>query len=62
MRRACGVFCVAGGDWGGQVRLFWKSYVRCVLIFLYFTFFITMPLWTVLDAKKPVPERLTFYG
>jgi ubiquinol-cytochrome c reductase cytochrome b subunit len=30
-----------------------------VLTFLYFVFFITMPLWTKLDKTKPVPERVT---
>ena len=30
-----------------------------VLTFLYFAFFITMPLWTKLDKTKPVPERVT---
>ena len=29
------------------------------LTFLYFVFFITMPLWTKLDKTKPVPERVT---
>ena len=30
-----------------------------ILTFLYFVFFITMPLWTKLDKTKPVPERVT---
>lgn len=30
-----------------------------ILTFLYFAFFITMPLWTKLDRTKPVPERVT---
>ena len=29
------------------------------LTFLYFAFFITMPLWTKLDKTRPVPERVT---
>ena len=29
------------------------------LTFLYFVFFITMPLWTKLDKTKPMPERVT---
>jgi len=29
------------------------------LTFLYFAFFITMPLWTRFDKTKPVPERVT---
>ena len=31
------------------------------LTFLYFAFFITMPLWTKLDKTKPVPERVTMH-
>jgi len=30
-----------------------------ILTFLYFVFFITMPLWTKLDNTKPVPDRVT---
>ena len=30
-----------------------------ILTFLYFVFFITMPLWTKLDNTRPVPERVT---
>jgi ubiquinol-cytochrome c reductase cytochrome b subunit len=30
-----------------------------ILTFLYFVFFITMPLWTKFDKTKPVPERVT---
>ena len=30
-----------------------------ILTFLYFVFFITMPLWTKLDKNKPMPERVT---
>jgi ubiquinol-cytochrome c reductase cytochrome b subunit len=30
-----------------------------ILTFLYFVFFITMPLWTKLDRTKLVPERVT---
>lgn len=40
----------------------WEIYVGRVLIFLYFAFFITMPLWTVVASMKPVPERLTSHG
>ncbi len=32
-----------------------------VLTFLYFAFFITMPVWTKLDRTKPVPERVTMH-
>ena len=32
-----------------------------ILTFLYFVFFITMPLWTRLDKTKPVPERVTMH-
>jgi ubiquinol-cytochrome c reductase cytochrome b subunit len=31
------------------------------LTFLYFSFFITMPLWTKFDRTKPVPERVTLH-
>jgi ubiquinol-cytochrome c reductase cytochrome b subunit len=30
-----------------------------LLTFLYFAFFITMPLWTRLDKTRPMPERVT---
>ena len=30
-----------------------------ILTFLYYAFFITMPLWTRIDKTKPVPERVT---
>lgn len=36
-----------------------ETYIGRVLTFLYFAFFITMPLWTRLDKTKPVPERVT---
>lgn len=36
-----------------------ETYVGRVLTFLYFAFFITMPVWTRLDKTKPVPERVT---
>jgi ubiquinol-cytochrome c reductase cytochrome b subunit len=29
-----------------------------VLTFLYYAFFITMPVWTRLDRVKPVPARV----
>jgi len=32
-----------------------------VLTFLYFAFFITMPVWTKLDRTKAVPERVTMH-
>jgi ubiquinol-cytochrome c reductase cytochrome b subunit len=32
-----------------------------ILTFLYFAFFITMPIWTKLDRTKPVPERVTLH-
>lgn len=37
----------------------WETWVGRVLTFLYFAFFITMPVWTRADAVKPVPERVT---
>jgi ubiquinol-cytochrome c reductase cytochrome b subunit len=36
-----------------------ETIIGRVLTFLYFTFFITMPLWTKFDKTKPVPERVT---
>ncbi|GAB2621697.1 cytochrome b [Novilysobacter erysipheiresistens] len=36
-----------------------ETQIGRVLTFLYFAFFITMPLWTKLDKTKPVPERVT---
>src|SRR3546814_7715505 len=34
-----------------------ETIIGRVLTFLYFVFFITMPLWTRLDKTRPVPER-----
>ena len=36
-----------------------ETIIGRVLTFLYFVFFITMPLWTKLDKTKPVPDRVT---
>ncbi|MCA1713741.1 MAG: cytochrome bc complex cytochrome b subunit [Gammaproteobacteria bacterium] len=36
-----------------------ETWIGRVLTFLYFAFFITMPLWTRLDKTRPVPERVT---
>jgi ubiquinol-cytochrome c reductase cytochrome b subunit len=36
-----------------------ETWIGRVLTFLYFAFFITMPLWTKFDKTKPVPERVT---
>ncbi|MEJ7745519.1 MAG: cytochrome bc complex cytochrome b subunit [Luteimonas sp.] len=36
-----------------------ETIIGRVLTFLYFMFFITMPIWTKLDKTKPVPERVT---
>jgi len=36
-----------------------ETIIGRVLTFLYFGFFITMPIWTALDRTKPVPERVT---
>ncbi len=36
-----------------------ETIIGRVLTFLYFGFFITMPLWTRFDKTKPVPERVT---
>ncbi|MBN8740233.1 MAG: cytochrome b [Lysobacterales bacterium 69-70] len=35
-----------------------ETIVGRVLTFIYFAFFITMPLWTKSDSTKPVPERV----
>ncbi|QOY63500.1 cytochrome bc complex cytochrome b subunit [Lysobacter sp. H21R4] len=39
-----------------------ETQIGRVLTFLYFAFFITMPLWTKIDKTKPVPERVTTHG
>jgi ubiquinol-cytochrome c reductase cytochrome b subunit len=36
-----------------------ETQIGRVLTFLYFAFFITMPVWSKLDKTKPVPERVT---
>ncbi len=36
-----------------------ETIIGRVLTFLYFMFFITMPIWTKVDKTKPVPERVT---
>lgn len=36
-----------------------ETIIGRVLTFLYFAFFITMPLWTKIDKTKPVPARVT---
>jgi ubiquinol-cytochrome c reductase cytochrome b subunit len=36
-----------------------ETIIGRVLTFLYFAFFITMPLWSAIDKTKPVPERVT---
>jgi len=36
-----------------------ETIIGRVLTFLYFVFFLTMPLWTKLDSTKPVPARVT---
>ncbi len=36
-----------------------ETQIGRVLTFLYFMFFITMPVWSRLDRTKPVPERVT---
>ncbi len=35
-----------------------ETIIGRVLTFLYFAFFITMPLWTKIDSTKPVPDRV----
>ena len=36
-----------------------ETIIGRILTFLYFAFFITMPVWTTLDRTRPVPERVT---
>jgi ubiquinol-cytochrome c reductase cytochrome b subunit len=38
-----------------------ETQIGRVLTFLYFAFFISMPLWTKIDKTKPVPERVTMH-
>lgn len=38
-----------------------ETQIGRLLTFLYFAFFITMPVWTKLDKTKPVPERVTMH-
>ncbi len=38
-----------------------ETIIGRVLTFLYFVFFITMPLWTRFDKTRPVPERVTMH-
>ncbi len=38
-----------------------EAIIGRVLTFLYFAFFITMPVWTKLDRTKPLPERVTMH-
>ena len=38
-----------------------ETQIGRVLTFLYFAFFITMPLWTKIDKTKPVPERVKLH-
>ncbi|MCJ0825897.1 cytochrome bc complex cytochrome b subunit [Luteimonas sp. 50] len=36
-----------------------ETIIGRILTFLYYAFFISMPIWTKLDRTKPVPERVT---
>ena len=38
-----------------------RTIIGRVLTFLYFAFFISMPIWTKLDKTKPVPQRVTMH-
>src|SRR5574338_1331608 len=38
-----------------------ETIIGRVLTFLYYAFFITMPVWTKIDSTKPVPERVTMH-
>jgi ubiquinol-cytochrome c reductase cytochrome b subunit len=33
-----------------------------IFTFIYFAFFLLMPIYTSLDRTKPVPERVTSHG
>ena len=37
-----------------------RTFVSKVCTFLYFGFFLSMPIWSKLDKTKPVPERVNF--
>ncbi|MGE8281154.1 MAG: cytochrome b, partial [Stenotrophomonas sp.] len=43
----------------GPGTAIWETWVGRVLTFLYFAFFITMPVWTRIDSTKQVPDRVT---
>ena len=36
-----------------------ETIIGRILTFLYYAFFITMPVWTAIDRTKPVPDRVT---
>jgi ubiquinol-cytochrome c reductase cytochrome b subunit len=38
-----------------------QTLVARILTFFYFSFFITMPIWSRLGTFKPVPERVTMH-
>ena len=38
-----------------------ETIIGRVLTFLYYAFFITMPVWTKIDRTRPVPERVTLH-
>jgi ubiquinol-cytochrome c reductase cytochrome b subunit len=38
-----------------------ETQIGRLLTFLYFAFFLTMPVWTKIDSTKPVPERVTMH-
>jgi len=38
-----------------------EAIIGRILTFLYFAFFITMPVWSKLDKTKPVPDRVTMH-
>jgi ubiquinol-cytochrome c reductase cytochrome b subunit len=40
---------------GSATQTFWAR----LFTFYYFAFFISMPIWTRMDATKPVPDRVT---
>jgi ubiquinol-cytochrome c reductase cytochrome b subunit len=46
---------------GTQTPTETKTMVARVLTFLYFAFFISMPVWSRMGTFKPVPDRVTMH-
>ena len=57
---AAGLVAFVSLGWLGlQAGSTTQTMVARIFTFYYFAFFITMPIWTRMDAVKPVPERVT---